>query len=328
MSNSENVGESKHEPRHAARQDPAISARIIKLGLAMIAGVLAISGGMLISRGEDSNVFAESSSTTATTVVSTTSTTLASTTTTPTTSTTAAPVSTAAVPSTAWQIVGWNGKSIPRGTSNDTVTSIKARLNQLHFDVGTLNSKFDTNLYHAVMAFQKLNGLTRTGSLDVATINALATAVDPAPLSPEVGATRVEVHIPSQTFRYWVDGKLVRVMSVSTGNNRSYCDNGSCGVAVTPKGIHMTYRRIKGVRKAQLGTLYDPVYFKGGFALHGSPSVPAGPASHGCVRVPMVSSRWVYDNIPDGVPVIVMDSDKLNAKYIVEPASAPIPVFS
>jgi lipoprotein-anchoring transpeptidase ErfK/SrfK len=35
--------------------------------------------------------------------------------------------------------------------------------------------------------------------------------------------------------------------------------------------------------------LWYPTYFVGAFAIHGYPEVPAYPASHGCVRVPM----WV-----------------------------------
>jgi len=31
------------------------------------------------------------------------------------------------------------------------------------------------------------------------------------------------------------------------------------------------------------------MYFTGGYAIHGTPSVPPYPASHGCVRIPM----WV-----------------------------------
>ena len=33
--------------------------------------------------------------------------------------------------------------------------------------------------------------------------------------------------------------------------------------------------------------LYHPMYFLRGFAIHGYPSVPAWPASHGCVRIPL-----------------------------------------
>ena len=38
-------------------------------------------------------------------------------------------------------------------------------------------------------------------------------------------------------------------------------------------------------------------YFHGGYALHGYPDseVPAYPASHGCVRIPMDFALEVYD---------------------------------
>jgi lipoprotein-anchoring transpeptidase ErfK/SrfK len=45
--------------------------------------------------------------------------------------------------------------------------------------------------------------------------------------------------------------------------------------------------------------LWYPLHFLRGFALHGYPSVPAYPASHGCVRLPMwfargFHARWRY----------------------------------
>ena len=40
-------------------------------------------------------------------------------------------------------------------------------------------------------------------------------------------------------------------------------------------------RKINGVRVSRLGELYRPAYFVGGYAIHGSPSVPNFPASHG-----------------------------------------------
>ena len=42
-----------------------------------------------------------------------------------------------------------------------------------------------------------------------------------------------------------------------------------------------------------LGLLYDPMYFVAGYAIHGNPSVPPYPASHGCVRVPM----WIIPHL-------------------------------
>jgi lipoprotein-anchoring transpeptidase ErfK/SrfK len=47
------------------------------------------------------------------------------------------------------------------------------------------------------------------------------------------------------------------------------------------------------------------MYFTGGYAIHGNPSVPPYPASHGCVRVPMWAAPVLYDEMPDGTVVYV-----------------------
>src|SRR5919201_735436 len=54
-----------------------------------------------------------------------------------------------------------------------------------------------------------------------------------------------------------------------------------------------------------LGTLYDPMYFVGGYAIHGNPAVPPYPASHGCVRVPMWIAPMLYAENPYGETVFV-----------------------
>jgi lipoprotein-anchoring transpeptidase ErfK/SrfK len=47
------------------------------------------------------------------------------------------------------------------------------------------------------------------------------------------------------------------------------------------------------------------MYFKGGFAIHGYPSVPAYPASHGCVRIPMWIAPSLFDTNGFGTTVVV-----------------------
>ena len=37
------------------------------------------------------------------------------------------------------------------------------------------------------------------------------------------------------------------------------------------------------------------MYFLGPYAIHGYPQVPPYPASHGCVRIPVWASAWMYD---------------------------------
>src|SRR6266511_2424197 len=54
------------------------------------------------------------------------------------------------------------------------------------------------------------------------------------------------------------------------------------------------YRRIDGWHLSPLGWMWRPNYFYGGYALHGSTSVPTYAASHGCVRVtvPAMNRAW------------------------------------
>jgi lipoprotein-anchoring transpeptidase ErfK/SrfK len=51
--------------------------------------------------------------------------------------------------------------------------------------------------------------------------------------------------------------------------------------------------------------LLDPMYFLRGFAIHGYPSVPAYPASHGCVRIPTWTARALRERWGRGTIVRV-----------------------
>ena len=50
------------------------------------------------------------------------------------------------------------------------------------------------------------------------------------------------------------------------------------------------------------------VYFHGGYAVHGYPSVPPTyPASHGCLRVPIPDSHHIYSSVRLGETIYVYD---------------------
>jgi lipoprotein-anchoring transpeptidase ErfK/SrfK len=66
-------------------------------------------------------------------------------------------------------------------------------------------------------------------------------------------------------------------------------------------------RKINGLRISRLGALYYPNYLVNGIAIHGSPSVPPYPASHGCIRIPMFAAKDFYDMTPLGTIVVVYD---------------------
>ena len=84
--------------------------------------------------------------------------------------------------------------------------------------------------------------------------------------------------------------------------------DGDVRVAVTPLGGFQIQRKIDAWRKSDLGLLYRPAYFIGGYALHGAPSVPPFPASHGCIRITIAAmDRW-FDRLPVGTPMLVYRS--------------------
>ena len=51
--------------------------------------------------------------------------------------------------------------------------------------------------------------------------------------------------------------------------------------------------------------LWYPLYFLRGFAIHGYPSVPAYPASHGCVRVPMWIAPSLFAGYGPGASITI-----------------------
>jgi len=218
-----------------------------------------------------------------------------------------------------------------RGDSGPVVLALEQRLAELRYDVGAVDGVFDGTTHHAVMAFQKYAGLARTGRATDDVLAALPAASLPTAMFAEGGPDRVEIDLKRQILMLFQRGELVRILSASTGNEKRYCVDGRCAVAVTPGGSFKVNRKIKGLRVSRLGKLYNPLYFNGGIAIHGSPSVPAGPASHGCVRIPMSASLWFHEAVPLGTPVYVLGGRRAPVPFDeeappeVEGAAAPVP---
>jgi lipoprotein-anchoring transpeptidase ErfK/SrfK len=81
--------------------------------------------------------------------------------------------------------------------------------------------------------------------------------------------------------------------------------------AITPVGTFEIYRKVEGWRKSPLGLLYYPNYIEGGIAIHGNPSVPTRPASHGCIRIPMFAAQEFSEIATIGMEVFVYGSAPL-----------------
>ena len=182
------------------------------------------------------------------------------------------------------------------------VAAVQQRLTDLKYYVGAIDGKAGPATVSAVMAFQKVNGLGADGVVGPLTQAALDNPVTPT-LRGGPG-TRIEVELSAQVLYFVQGGELSRIMPVSSGSGQSYTTaSGGTARSLTPVGTFTIERRISGVREANLGTLYDPMYFYRGWAIHGSNSVPAYPASHGCVRLTRSDALWLFDRAPVGTAV-------------------------
>jgi hypothetical protein len=145
--------------------------------------------------------------------------------------------------------------------------------------------------------------------------------------------SHVEVYLPEQVMIVFKGSEVMLVTHTSSGSNEQWCEEvtidpgeegnntgkqikiGICGDAVTPPGIFYFYNRRQGMRESKLGTMYNPVYFNYGIAVHGAILVPLEPASHGCIRIPMSVARYFPALVAYGDRVYVFDGIKEPEEY-------------
>jgi hypothetical protein len=172
------------------------------------------------------------------------------------------------------------------GSRGASVRALEARLAELHFAVRQ-DGVFGEDDTDALLAFQKLAGLPRTGIADDALWRRLLVAHVPAARYP---GDHVEVDKARQVLFVVRAGKVTLIVPTSTGATGN-----------TPVGEWHVYRKVAGYD----WVLYYPSYFLRGFAVHGYPDVPPYPASHGCARIPLWIATTVYGEMPDGSTVYV-----------------------
>ena len=177
--------------------------------------------------------------------------------------------------------------SLAPGSRGPSVVALERRLAELHYALQGIDGYYGTDTFEAVHAFHKVNGLPRTGSVEPWLWGRLARASVPRAYR---GGDHIEVDKTRQVLMVVRGGIVSKVVHVSTGATGN-----------TPLGTWHVYRKVGGWD----WVLWYPMYFKGGFAIHGYPSVPAFPASHGCVRVPMWIAPTLFGTNDYGTTVVV-----------------------
>jgi L,D-transpeptidase-like protein/putative peptidoglycan binding protein len=181
------------------------------------------------------------------------------------------------------------------------------RLSQMGYWTGPVDGVIDSTTQQALITFQKWEGRKLTGRLTRAELSAIREAE--APRLKDPGYRHVEVDLDRQVLLLANDeGEVTRVLPVSTGSGKHYKEKRMSGLAYTPRGRFRIYGKMLGWRESPLGLLYYPNYFSDGLAIHGNPSVPHSPRSHGCVRIPMFAARAISEQLPVGTIVLIYDA--------------------
>ncbi len=206
------------------------------------------------------------------------------------------------------------GAGIPRvveevlqpGAVGPGVTGLQQRLLLMGFWLPGVDGKFGASTTQAVYAFQKANGLPRDGKIGPEDHPALNGGA--RPIAASTSGDLVEVDKARQLLMVIRGGAVQWAFNTSTGHNGNYTHGGSTHRAYTPEGRFTFDRQIDGYRESHLGTLYRPKYFtSAGHAIHGSPSIPPYPASHGCVRLSNAAADFIWSAglAPLGSPIWV-----------------------
>ncbi|MGH3992059.1 MAG: L,D-transpeptidase, partial [Pseudonocardiaceae bacterium] len=144
----------------------------------------------------------------------------------------------------------------------------------------------------AVLAFRKTNGLGRNGYADRRIFSLVLRGRGAFRVRYPRAGRHVEFDWSRQVLALIEGGRARRVYHASSGK------------ASTPTvfGTFRFYSKQPGTNS--VGMVHSN-YFIGGYAIHGYPSVPSYPASHGCIRVPIPNAADINRQISLGQTIFV-----------------------
>lgn len=181
-------------------------------------------------------------------------------------------------------------RNLSQGSSGSLVKSLEKRLIQLGYYLPSANQAFDEKTSDALLAFHKVQRMSRVGSVSSGTWSRLVSPKRPKARYGGKGR-HFEIDQTRQVVFVVQNGKVKWILHTSTGAN-----------GATHDGTFHVFRKLAGYSP---GRLYYPSYWDGGRAFHGWPEVPTYPASHGCSRIPMWSATWMYSQTEIGDTVYV-----------------------
>lgn len=120
---------------------------------------------------------------------------------------------------------------------------------------------------------------------------------------PNKGSTYLWVDRRCQMMYQARNNRWVGLYKISTGTRGHATPGGRYRITWRWPGWHNSSQYPSDSGN---GNMYNSMYFRsGGYAIHGSRSVPWYPASHGCVRVSVSDARRLFRSVAVGTRVII-----------------------
>ncbi len=201
--------------------------------------------------------------------------------------------------------------ALAEGDRGPLVAALQRELARHNLYRGSIDGEFDSATAFAVVTFHKVMGLERTFAWEEADSVLMENfGLPPLPERPDE-PDRLEVDIGRQVMFLFKDGVVTEIVPISSGGTYKYYSvrQGAWVWAGTPRGDYTLFRHSLGWQCDPLTgwCIYNAWNFTPYYALHGYLSVPAYPASHGCVRIPTWESDYLEDHLYLGLPIHLWD---------------------
>jgi peptidoglycan hydrolase-like protein with peptidoglycan-binding domain len=169
------------------------------------------------------------------------------------------------------------------GARGPVVRLLQTQLARRGYVVGR-RGLYDARTARAVLAFRKITGMRRTNVASADVFARLARGAGRFRVRFRSHGKHVEADLSRQVIALIRNGRAERIYPTSSGSPAT----------PTIRGHFRVYLKAPGTNAKGM---YMSSYFIRGYAIHGYPSVPVFPASHGCLRVPMSEAvsifRWL-----------------------------------
>ena len=177
------------------------------------------------------------------------------------------------------------------GSGAKKIRLVQLGLKRLAYVTST-GGRFDGATSRAVIAFRKTNRMSRTSQVSARVFEMLLTGHGGYRLKFPKAGKHVEADLSRQVLVLARDGKAERIYHTSSGAPST----------PTVRGSFRFYRKQPGTNAKGMVHSW---YFIRGYAIHGYKSVPTGPASHGCLRVPIPNALSIFKWISMGDRIYV-----------------------